>query len=320
MSVLSSNKKLEADQVPSKRRSNSKPSDLLRGFAMGIADIIPGISGGSIALILGIYSKLVENISNIKLSLIKSILLRDWETFQQKIDITFLIRIFMGILLAVLVMARVMSYLLSQYPTYTWSFFFGLILFSTGLLFFQTKLHYLKKFPLFIIGIIIAVVVVKLKPVNMSDSMMGLFFSGMFASVAMILPGISGSLILLILGKYEIVINAVKNPLVMDSLLLIIPFSIGVASGLISFSKVLNWALARFEASIIVLLTGFMAGSLVKVWPWREIEDVKFIGGKLRVLSDIEVMPAFDQSFFLCLLCMALGSGCIFMVQKLNRS
>jgi putative membrane protein len=283
---------------------------------MGTADIIPGISGGTVALILGIYDRLVSNISRVDFGLIKNIMTGRFSLVKEQIEFGFLFRLFSGIFLAVMALARLLSFVLSEYPHYTWSFFFGLILFSSLSMFIEIKRSYFQKLPLFGLGAIIAYFIVKLTPVEFGESSLHLLGAGSIASMAMILPGISGSFMLLILGKYQYILSAVKNPFQLESIIVLIPFVLGVGLGLILFSKILNWAIEKYRDGILGLLTGFMFGSLVKVWPWRKIEDVKFVSGKLRVISDREILPVIDAALIGCIGLMLLGALLVYLVGR----
>ncbi|WP_456472685.1 DUF368 domain-containing protein [Methanocaldococcus sp.] len=233
----------------------------LKGLLMGIADIIPGISGGTIAFITGIYERLIRGIANLNIKFliyfIKGDIKRAKEYFN-KIDFSLFIPLSFGISLSFLLMSNIIHYLLNYYSSLTYSFFIGLILASITLLFKEIKEFNLKSFLLFIIGFILAFIISGGNKILLSHSLPSLFFSGFLASCAMILPGISGSYILLFLSQYEYVISLIKN---LDIFKLFI-FSIGAFLGLFTFSKILSYAFERYRDYILLFLVGVMLGAL----------------------------------------------------------
>ncbi|TKJ17099.1 DUF368 domain-containing protein [Candidatus Woesearchaeota archaeon B3_Woes] len=234
---------------------------MLRGFFMGIADIIPGVSGGTIALITGIYSKLIDTVSKISdfvLSLIKLDKKNIKKNFK-KIDFWFILPLIIGIALAFLILSGVITFMLKSYTASTYSFFFGLILASSYFVYKKIKKINTKTITFFVIGLIFAFFFVDLGVTDkIGHSYSTLFFSGALAICAMILPGISGAFILLLLGQYEYVLNIIHNL----EILKIIIFIIGAGTGLLLFSKLLNYLLKKHKSPTMAFLTGLMLGSL----------------------------------------------------------
>lgn len=245
----------------------------LKGFAMGAVDIIPGISGGTMALILGIYEKIILELKKINFKNLRNLLSKKQED-KEKIDLNFLIFLFLGIITAIVSLARLIHYLLQNYSNQLYGFFLGLILASIFLLlpknFYRNK-HYLFLIP----GFIIAWLISSSGSLNSSNTYFNIFLSGFLAICAMILPGISGSFILLILGKYEFMISVLKNPFINNNLIYILIFAFGCLLGLLSFVKLLGFLFKKYKEQSLAVLIGFMAGALKKIWPFQELINEK---------------------------------------------
>lgn len=239
---------------------------LLKGIAMGAADVVPGVSGGTIAFISGIYEELLGTISSIKPSLLQTLFTDGIRAFWKEINGAFLAPLLCGIAISVLSLAKGISWMLENEPVLLWSFFFGLVLASIFLVGKQVKRWNVASIVAFILGAGFAFWITLLPPLAPSTSMWFLFISGAIAICAMILPGISGSFILLILGSYKVVINAVKGLEIKEILI----FGTGCIVGLLSFSRLLKWLFAKYQNTTIAILTGFLLGSLNKLWPWKE--------------------------------------------------
>ena len=253
--------------------NSSHPKQLfgvyIKGMAMGAADIVPGVSGGTIALIAGIYERLINALGSIGPSL--------WRTFRQEggikgllavwrqVDATFLLVLLLGIATSIVTLSGMIKYLLDYQPLLIWSFFFGLVVATVVILLREITRWNLPRAGLFMGGLIAAVVISSLPVMTTTPSLPYLFFAGAIAICAMILPGISGSFILLLLGVYNTVLEAVHSL----NLTIIITLMAGMLSGLLLFTRMLKWLLSRYYQATLALLTGFIAGSLVKVWPWK---------------------------------------------------
>ncbi len=248
------------------QRSFSPIRIFLTGIAMGIADLIPGVSGGTMAFILGIYEQLLTAIKAFNLRLAQTLFQGRIREAIAQIPFGFLIPLALGLGVAVLSMARVMRYLLENHPVYLFSFFFGLIIASIIAVGINLRWRPATLLAL-IIGAGAAYIIVGLVPLAMPHDPLTLFFSGMLAIMAMILPGISGSFILLILGQYAYVLNAVSD---LD-VLAIVPVALGAVVGLLGFVRVLSWMLNHHHDVTVAVLVGFMIGSLRKIWPWKEV-------------------------------------------------
>jgi len=239
----------------------------LKGVAMGAANIIPGVSGGTIALITGIFERLVEALNSIMtLDTWKILLKGNFREFWKKIDGRFLVDLMIGVLLSILSLAKLMEYLLHNHPVQTWAFFFGLIIASSILMLKDIKDWTFKDVIFTIIGIILGLVVCTLTPTETPDALWFVFLCGAIAICTMILPGISGSFILVILGQYDHIMTALND----TNLLVVSVFGLGCVIGLLAFSKFLHWLLARYQRPTLLILIGFVLGALVKVWPWSD--------------------------------------------------
>ena len=292
----------------------------LKGLCMGSADIIPGVSGGTIALITGIYEKLLQAIKSVNLTALKHILKLDIKGFVSEVHLRFLLSLFLGISVAIISLARIMNYLLHNYPVYTWSLFFGLIAASI-LVVGQKILNWsIGACALLVAGALTAYFVVNMIPVSTPETLTFIFMSGFIAICAMILPGLSGAFILLILGKYEFITGTLKNPFVLENIIVIIVFCAGCGVGLLSFSRLLNYLIQKYYDLSLAFLTGLMAGSMTKIWPWKEAIATKVIRGKVHVLSERNILPAsFDTELYTALFLAGLGLAIVFTLEKLSK-
>lgn len=238
----------------------------LKGMAMGAADVVPGVSGGTIAFIVGIYDELINSIKSINAHSLKLLFTGKIVSFWKAINGSFLFSILLGIGISVFSLAKLITWLLEAHPIMVWAFFFGLVLASTCFVSKDIKEWNVKTIASFIVGAAVAYYITVATPAETPTNLLFIFLCGAIAICAMILPGISGSFILVLLGKYFYIMDAVKELKI--GILLV--FAAGALIGITSFSRVLSFALARFRNSTLALLTGFMLGSLNKVWPWKE--------------------------------------------------
>ena len=257
----------------------------LKGVAMGSADVVPGVSGGTIAFIAGIYEELLDSIRSINLSSVKLLFSKGVVSFWKEINGTFLVVLLAGILTSILSLARLITYLLANHAILVWAFFFGLIVGSVYFVATKIKKWNVPVIISGIIGIAIAYYITITVPAETSQSLPFIFLAGFIAICAMILPGISGSFILLLIGKYEYILTALKN----IDLSVIITFSVGCVAGLLSFASLISWLFRKYHDLTVALLTGFMIGSLNKVWPWKEVLE-------FRVNSHGEEVPLIERS------------------------
>ncbi len=248
----------------------------LKGACMGAADVIPGVSGGTIAFIMGIYDEFVGSIASINAEAMKLLFKGQFKAFWKHINGTFLVSIVLGIGISVVLLAGLMQTLLTVYPIQTWAFFFGLIVASSIFILRGISGWKLREVLFLILGGVLGVTVCTLSPTQTPDALWFIFLSGAIAICAMILPGISGSFILLILGKYQYIMAAISGLVAGENfgqnLLILCVFLVGAVVGILGFSKFLHWLLARWNKETLIVLAGFIIGSLVKVWPWSNAE------------------------------------------------
>jgi len=286
----------------------------LRGMGMGAADVVPGVSGGTIAFITGIYEELINSIKNIDLEALRLFFTGRWRSFWLKINGAFLLAVFAGIFISVLSLARLLEYLLEHEAILIWSFFFGLVLASSYVVSRKISQWEYVKIVALVGGIGIAFYITSVTPTTTTDASWFVVFSGALASCAMILPGISGSFILLLLGKYSFALHAVNDRILLDLMML----GVGAVVGLILFANLLSWLLKKYHDITIALLVGFMIGSLNKIWPWKETLETIMVEGKLKPLVEKNVLPvpgSADDKFALALLMMAAGIGIILLIE-----
>ncbi len=237
----------------------------LTGMAMGCADVVPGVSGGTMAYISGIYNRLMTALSSIDVTAVKLLFKGKIKQLWKHVDANFLCLVFAGILSAIFLLAGMIDYCLEHYPPVVWSFFSGLILCSGALLLKQVPINNLIKAGFFVLGVAFVVSITFLKPTEVEAGYAFIFFGGMIAITAMILPGISGSMILLLIGLYGPVIEAVHEFQI--DILAVMAF--GCITGLLVFPRILNYLLTKFHDYTMAGLTGIVLGSLFTIWPWR---------------------------------------------------
>ena len=250
----------------------------VKGACMGAADVIPGVSGGTIAFITGIYDEFVGSIARVDSEAVKLLFKGKIKDFWKHINGWFLLSVLAGIGVSVVSLAGIMQSLLSNHPVQTWAFFFGLIVASS--LFILRGISGWKALDagLLALGVVLGVTVCTLSPTQTPEALWFIFLSGAIAICAMILPGISGSFILLILGKYQFIMGAISGLVsgenFVQNLAVMATFMVGAVVGILGFSKFLHWLLARWNKETLIVLAGFIIGSLVKVWPWSNAEAI----------------------------------------------
>mgnify|MGYP003381702276 CR=1 FL=1 len=261
----------------------------LRGVLMGAADIVPGVSGGTIAFITGIYDTLLASIRAVDLEFVKHLLRRDLKAAWQHVNGSFLLALLAGIATSIFSLSQIIAWILKHHPVPLWAFFFGLILASALVLLRQINGWNTASVGSLLAGAGAAALVAYSPVASMDFGLAGVFLSGFLAICAMILPGISGSFILVLLGMYGTVLAAVNA---LDLVFLLV-FILGAVSGLLCFSRFLYWLLRHFHQATMALLTGFLFGSLVIVWPWKRVLDwVEDSHGQLKAAQQVPVSPA----------------------------
>ena len=290
----------------------------LKGMAMGAADVVPGVSGGTIAFISGIYEELLNSISSFNFSLINVFKNEGFKSVWIKVNGNFLVSLFVGILISVLSLAKLIESMLENHPIVIWSFFFGLVLASIIYIGKQITKWTKGSFLCLILGAILAFYITTLNPmVSANSSPWFLFLVGMIAICAMILPGISGSFILVLLGAYKPVLNALNT----KDFVSIIIFLVGAILGLLSFSRILKWLFSTYKNYTLSTLTGFIIGSLNKIWPWKETISWRTNSKGIEVPFNTASVSPFsfegDNQLLISIFLMLIGFGLIILLEKL---
>jgi len=261
----------------------------LKGLAMGAADVVPGVSGGTIAFITGIYEELIESINRINLEALRILRKEGFAKAWEYINGWFFVPLFLGIGVSIVSLAKGISWLLENQPVLLWSFFFGLVFASIFFVGKQVKKWGLPPGLAFVVGAVIAYMITILPASGSNDALWYIFLSGSIAICAMILPGISGSFILVLLGSYSIVLNAIHE----REFTIIAVFGAGAVVGLLSFARLLKLMFAKYHDMTIALLSGFLLGSLNKIWPWKQVEEVLI---KHAGEANEEVVPILEKT------------------------
>lgn len=279
-----------------------------RGFAMGASDIVPGVSGGTMAFILGIYDELIDAIHSIDIGFIRKVFAFKWREAFSNTPWQFLLALGLGIATAVLTLSNGLHWALETHPILVWSFFFGLIV--SSIIVIRNRVqhwNFLNIFAAFAAAVG-AYILVGLTPSETPHTPPLLFLSGAIAICAMILPGISGAFILVLLGKYSFVLGAVKS----FDLLTIMLVGLGAVVGLLSFARLLRWTLNKNHDLVVAILTGFMAGSLRKVWPWKSFETISE-----TFIKETNMFPsAFTLEEGLALFLMVAGMTTVLFIER----
>lgn len=289
----------------------------ITGFCMGAADIVPGVSGGTIAFLMGIYEELIQSIKTttgdcLRLAFIKRDIVAAWK----KVPFEFLVPLGLGLMTAVFTLAQTLDTLLTTHPVYVWSFFLGLIVASIWLVRTRVKTWDSHDYFALFITTVFTYWLVGLVPTHTSSHPLMIMASGAIAICAMILPGISGSFLLVIMGKYEQILEAV----VQKDIWTISIFMVGIIIGISIFARVLSWLFMRHHDITIAALIGFMIGSLRKVWPWKEVLTTRIDSHGLAVpLTDQNILPpSYGEEFWLAIVCMIAGYVLMIVFEKLQ--
>tara|TARA_R110002167_G_scaffold58047_21_gene164826 strand:+ start:1880 stop:2797 length:918 start_codon:yes stop_codon:yes gene_type:complete len=288
----------------------------LKGMAMGAADVVPGVSGGTIAFISGIYEELITSINNVDLSLIKTWKNEGFKAFWNQLNGSFLLALFLGIFISLFSLATLVSWLLENEPIILWSFFFGLVLASIFFVGKEINKWYLGTIVSLLLGACVAFYITTLPPTENSQSLPYLFLSGAVAVCAMILPGISGAFILVLMGSYKTILDAVHD----RDIKLVATVALGAIFGLLSFAKLLKWMFKHHKDITLAVLTGFILGSLNKIWPWKEVLETRTYGDKIIPILEQNISPfSFegDNQMIYAVIAALIGFSLIFILEKL---
>ena len=293
---------------------------VLKGAAMGAANVIPGVSGGTIALICGIYQELIDTLKSFGWAPIKQLTRGQFKKCFEALNGSFVCALGIGLAVSIITLAKMLEGLLTNYEILTMAFFFGLILASVFIVVKQVPKWNLTTGIALLTGIAIAAAVLLLEPLQQNAKPGYLFLCGIIAMCSMILPGISGSFILILMGNYGLVIGAIGN--IRDfktALPVLIPFGLGCAIGLLGFARALSYVLGKFKSATLAGLTGFVIGSLAVIWPWKT-EITKKFEGKVKVTGYEWNYPSPDQTLFHAVLLMLAGAGLVLILDRIAGS
>lgn len=283
---------------------------------MGAADVIPGVSGGTIAFLTGIYTELLSSIKSINFSAVKLLFTGRFAEFSKAVNLKFLMAVGGGILLSIFSLARLMQYLLVHQPIPLWSFFMGLIAASAIYVLREIGKWKLVHVISLLLGIAVAAYICLVSPSQTTEEYWFIFISGAIAICAMILPGISGSFILLLLGKYAFIMKAVTD----FNVPVLATFAVGAVIGIISFSHFLTWLLKKYYKPTICVLAGFMIGSLVKVWPWKKVLDEASHIDRPIFPGQFEAQTGEPSQLFLSVLFVIIGISVVFGIEFIAKA
>ena len=308
---------LATEEHPLDKVKRGGPGLLLRGMCMGTADVIPGVSGGTVALIMGIYDELVGTIASIDGRVLQALLRGRVIEVLRLVNAGFLVPILAGIVVAIATFAKLITYLLAAYPQPVWGFFTGLILASALYVARQIERGYGVKLPVFIaLGTAFGYGITVLVPVETGTESYKFILAGLIAICAMILPGISGSFLLVIMGKYQQVFSAVHE----RDWQVIALFGLGAVTGILIFSRLLKRLLARYHSATMAFLVGLMLGSLRKVWPFRTVLEERVVGSKTLVLRDECIWPSeFSGEVWLSFALMGAGAVLVLVLEQIGQ-
>tara|TARA_B110000091_G_scaffold27226_1_gene26881 strand:- start:95 stop:985 length:891 start_codon:yes stop_codon:yes gene_type:complete len=252
----------------------------LKGITMGVANVIPGVSGGTIALITEIYEELINSLKSFDLKALKLLLKGQFKEFTVHTNLYFLISVFGGSVFSMFSVAKLFEFLFEFYPEELWSFFFGLILASVYYVGIRVGIWKIRSYVFFIIGTAIAVSLALLSPSSESTNLVYIFICGVIGVTGMLLPGLSGSFILILMGNYKLLmVDSLSKSLKfnIDAISYLLVFILGSFVGLFGFSHIISWLFKRFKDCVLSLLTGFILGSLLIIWPWKEVAENRLI-------------------------------------------
>ena len=295
---------------------------ILKGIGMGAANVIPGVSGGTIALITGIFEKLINSIKSFDLKALRLILKGNFKDFFSRVNMGFLLSVFSGIFISILTLAKILGYLFENHPVYIWAYFFGLILASVYFVGKRIEKVDIWVVITFLAGTLIAVLLSVLSPATENTRIYYLILCGIVAICSMILPGLSGSFVLILMGNYELIFIQAVNEFDMG---ILIPVGVGAVLGLLAFSHILSWIFKRYKDQTISLLTGFILGSLSILWPWKnEVfqtnqfgEILLKSGGDPVVIGYEKYFPQqFDNEVIISILLVLTGIITIWVIER----
>jgi putative membrane protein len=294
---------------------NQYIANFFKGLGVGSANVIPGVSGGTIALITGIFERLINALKSCNLTAIKLFFTGKFKEFAQHIDLWFLVSVGSGVLVAILSIARLFEFLFVEYPIYLWSFFFGMILVSIYYVGITIDKFNWKVLVSFVIGTAIALLIAFGTPAKENSNFIYLMICGAVATCSMILPGLSGSFVLVLMGNYQLIMIDAVNDL---NLKILLPVVVGGVVGLLAFSHLLSWIFKNYRDITIAVLTGFILGSMPIIWPWKN-DVVTYFGSEAKVTGYEYYLPELNLDFSIALVIMLIGAALIVLTEKMAK-
>ena len=294
---------------------NQYIANFLKGIGVGSANVIPGVSGGTIALITGIFERLINALKSFNLTAIKLFFTGKFKEFAKQTDLWFLASVGCGVVVAILSIARLFEFLFDRYPIYLWSFFFGMILVSIYYVGITIEKFNWKVVLSFIIGTAIALFIAFGTPANENSNIFYLMICGAVATCSMILPGLSGSFVLVLMGNYQLIMIDAVNDL---NLGILLPVVFGGVVGLLAFSHLLSWIFKNYRDITIAVLTGFILGSMPIIWPWKN-DVITYFGSEEKVTGYEYYFPEFNMEFATALVIMLIGAALIVLTEKMAK-
>ena len=289
----------------------------LKGIAMGVANVIPGVSGGTIALITGIYEDLINSVKSFDKTAFRYLLKLEFRSFIKHTNLYFLIAIFGGSIASVFSVASLFKFLFNNYPLFIWSFFFGLILISIFFIGKRIKKWGYYTLLSFIGGVIIAILFTTISPANENENLLFIFLCGIIGISGMMLPGLSGSFILILLGNYELLLVKAVTEL---NLTILSVFFMGSVFGILLFSHILSWLLKNYKDLTLATLTGFITGSLILIWPWKKVSESIIIAGQEKVIEyDIYFPNEINQENLVSFFMIIIGIISVYAIEKYSE-
>ncbi len=301
---------------------DSKLAIFLKGFAMGAANVIPGVSGGTVAFLTGIYQRLIGAIEGFDVTLAKLLLKKDIVAAWKRVDGTFLMMLITGVFMSILSVANVLERGFESYPVYVAALFFGFIAASIVSVMKMVKEWKLSQIVAILIGLGLAVSLVFVPEASESQNFFYLMLCGAVAMCSMIIPGVSGSFVLLLMGNYHLImidtVNALRSGQWGDVLTVGVPVGLGAVSGLLLLSRVLSWLFKCFHDTAVAAITGFIAGSLLLIWPWKRPAVVLEKNGEVKILSYERFFPEINTEFWCALAIMLVAALCVYLMDKVG--
>ena len=294
---------------------NQYIANFFKGLGVGSANVIPGVSGGTIALITGIFERLINALKSFNLTAIKLFFSGKFKEFAQHTDLWFLASVGAGVVAAILSIARLFEFLFAEYPIYLWSFFFGMILVSIYYVGITIEKFNWKVLVSFVIGTAIALFIAFGTPANENSNFIYLMICGAVATCSMILPGLSGSFVLVLMGNYQLIMIDAVNDL---NLKILFPVAVGGVVGLLAFSHLLSWIFKNYRDITIAVLTGFILGSMPIIWPWKN-DVITYFGSEANVTGYEYYLPELNLDFSIALVIMLIGAALIVLTEKMAK-